>query len=112
MRPILRRRRPETDPTPPQPAWAKLNLEFAARFVPCEQLTAGQVAHNDQAEAAFVGALTEMGVDLDDPVALHAVLAGLSMGARWALTAPLWAGPQLGWHVNSLAARIPREGDR
>lgn len=108
MRPIRRRHDP---PAPPAPDWDKLGLDLFARYVPCEHLAVGQTAHNDQAEAAFTTALTDMGVDLDDPVVLHAVLAGLSMGARWALTAPLWAGPQLGYHLNVLARRIP-EGDR
>lgn len=81
MRPIRRNHQP---PAPPPPAWGKLGLDQFARYTPCEHLTVGEVAHNDRAEAEFAGALAAMGVDLDDPVVLHAVLAGLSMGARWA----------------------------
>lgn len=109
MRPLRRRHDP---PAPPSPAWDKLRLDEFARFTVCEaHSTPATVARNDQAEAEFAGWLTEMGVDLDDPVALHAVLAGLSVGVRWALRLPLWAGPQLGYHLNVLARRVP-EGER
>ena len=112
MRPILRRRRPEPDPTP-APDWAALHLDQFARFTICQEHTSpGVTARNDQAEAEFAGWLTDMGVDLDDPVALHAVLAGLTVGARWAFRMPLWAGPQLGYHVNVLARRVPTEVGR
>ena len=109
MRPLRRRHDP---PAPPSPAWDKLRLDEFARFTVCEaHSTPATVARNDQAEAAFARALADMGVDLDDPAVLHAVMAGLVMGARWGLSAPLWAGPQLGYHVNVLARRIP-EGQR
>lgn len=109
---VAARRRPSPTDTRPVPDWSKLDLDALARFRPCEHLTVVQVdAHNDQAEAAFARALADMGVDLDDPAVLHAVMAGLVMGARWGLSAPLWAGPQLGYHVNVLARRIP-EGQR
>lgn len=113
MRPIMRRRRlnpgREIDTAPD---WSALHLEQFAQFTVCQEHTSpGIVARNDQAEAEFAGWLAEMGVDLDDPVALHAVLAALTVGARWACRMPLWAGPQLGYHVNVLARRVP-EGER
>lgn len=91
------------------PDWGALHLEQFARFVPppCHP---GCVAHNDQAVSEFAGWLGELGVDLDDPHQLHAVLAALSIATRQALYRPLHAGGSLGCHVNALAVRISGGG--
>lgn len=91
--------------TAPAPDWEALHLERFDRFTVRDQ-TPGMLARNDQAEAEFAGHLAALGVDLGDPVALHAVLAGLSTGAVWACRLPLSAGPQLGYHVRALGRRV------
>lgn len=109
MRPILRRRRLETNPTPdPTPDRTHLHLEplqaladrYACDHPPC-------IAKRDQAAAEMAGYLADAGVDLDDPAQLHAVLAALAAGARLALAGPFSAGPVLSQHVAALAARTP-----
>jgi len=106
MRPILRRRRPET--TPPAPDRTHLHLEqiqavadrYACDHGPC-------IAKRDQAAAHMADFLTRAGVDLDDPVQLPAALAGLTAGARIALAGPLASGVLLSQHVAALAGRTP-----
>lgn len=116
MRPVLRRRRPELDPTPTTPDRTHLHLEalqavadrYACDHPPC-------IAKRDQAAAAMAGYLAECGVDLDDPVQLHAALAGLAGAARIALAAPIGGGVMLAQHVAALSGRTPvlvGEGDR
>lgn len=99
------------DEAPPDPDWEALHLERFAGFVPpsCHPRC---VAHNDQAVCEFAGWLGELGVDLNDPHQLHAVLAALSIAAQQSLYRPWHAGGSLGAHVNALAKRIPEVSDR
>ena len=110
MRPILRRRRPEADPTTTvdAPDRAHLHLEqtqavadrYACDHAPC-------IAKRDQAAASMAGYFAQCGVDLDDPVQLHAALAALTAGARIALAAPFGSGVVLAQHVAALSRRTP-----
>lgn len=80
MRPILRRRRPELDPAPAAPPdRTHLHLDqiqavadrYACDHAPC-------ISKRDQAAAEMAGWLAECGVDLDDPMQLHAALVALT----------------------------------
>lgn len=94
------------------PDWEKLHVDCLDRWQPPPSTPPWAQARNDQARAAFVDLLTVQGVDLDDPVALHASLAALSLAAHMALEMPFVAGPQLAGHTFALAGRIPRGVDR
>lgn len=102
---LRRRHEPAARPAPDR---THLHLEqiqavadrYACDHAPC-------IARRDQAAAAVATYLAECGVDLDDPVQLHAVLAALTVGARQALGAPFTAGPSLAAHVVALAGRTP-----
>lgn len=104
----MRLRRRHEPIVPPVPDRTLLHLEqiqavadrYACDHAPC-------IATRDQAAAHMADFLAEAGVDLDDPVQLHAVLAALTVGARQALGAPFTAGPSLAAHVVVLAARTP-----
>lgn len=109
MRPILRRRRPEVDPTTAEaPDRTHLHLDqiqavadrYACDHAPC-------IARRDQAAAEMAGWLAECGVDLDDPMQLHAALVALTAAARIALGAPIGGGVGLAQHVAALAGRTP-----
>ena len=102
MRPLRRRR----EPAPPAPDRTHLHLEqiqaVADRY-DCDHATC--IAKRDQAAAWMAGFLTDAGVDLDDPVQLHAALAGLTAGARIVLALPFGGGAVLAQHVAALARR-------
>lgn len=108
MRPILRRRRPEAEPTPSAPDRSRLHLEdvlavadrYACDHPPC-------IAQRDQAAARMASYFAGVGVDLDDPLQMHAALAGLTAGARLALAMPLGSGVVLAQHVAALSRRTP-----
>lgn len=101
------RRRPEPA-APPVPDRTHLRLEqiqavadrYACDHAPC-------IARRDQAAAHMADFLAEAGVDLDDPVQLHAALAGLAAAARIGVAMPFGAGVVLAQHVVALARRTP-----
>ena len=101
------RRRPEPAARP-APDRTHLHLEqiqavadrYACDHAPC-------IARRDQAAAHMADFLAECGVDLEDPVQLHAALAGLTAAARITLAMPIGAGPVVAQHVAALAARTP-----
>jgi len=92
MRPLLRRRRLGAA-VPPAPDRTHLHLEqaqavadrYACDHGPC-------IAKRDQAAAHMASYFVDAGVDLEDPVQLHAALAGLTAGARLSLAMPLGSG--------------------
>lgn len=107
MRPLLRRRRLGAA-VPPAPDRTHLHLEqaqavadrYACDHGPC-------IAKRDQAAAHMADYFVTAGVDLDDPVQLHAALAGLAAAARIGLAMPFGAGVVLSQHVAALAGRTP-----
>lgn len=106
MRPLRR-----LDAAPPAPDRTHLHLEqlqavadrYACDHGPC-------IATRDQAAARMADFLAECGVDLEDPVQLHAALAGLpvlALNGPSTLAMPIGAGPMVAQHVAALAARTP-----
>lgn len=101
------RRRPEPAARP-APDRTHLHLDqilavadrYACDHAPC-------IARRDQAAARMADVLAEAGVDLDDPVQLHAALAGLAAAARIGVAMPFGAGVVLAQHVVALAGRTP-----
>lgn len=113
MRPIFRSRTAIPVPVPPRPDRTHLHLDqiqaVAARH-DCDH--AACIAKRDQATAWMAGFLTDAGVDLDDPVQLHAALAGLTASARIVLALPFGSGAVLAQHVAALASRTPLVEER
>lgn len=101
------RRRPEPAARP-APDRTHLRLEqiqavadrYACNHGPC-------IASRGQAAARMADFLAECGIDLEDPMQLHAALAGLTAAARITLAMPIGAGPVVAQHVAALAARTP-----
>ena len=107
----MRLRRRPGPAAPPAPDRTLLHLEqieavadrYACDHAPC-------IARRDQAAAAVATYLADCGVDLDDPVQLHAALAGQAAAARIGVAMPFGAGVVLAQHVVALAGRtLPEE---